>query len=226
MAYCGQHSLSSGDRHQKVCVTLRCRAWTCPDCVTTRKSQLIAEAIGGAPTTFLTLTIRRQPGLTTYEAAKRLSRAWRLVRLRALRKYGWRKLPFFAVFEPHQSGWPHMHILARCGYIAHAWLSAQMSELIDSPIVHIVKIDNPGRASGYVAKYCGKGTEKFGSCKRYWQSPDYDLRPEPAPKEKPKPGYGWERETMTLAQWITTFTTFGWTVHRPSAHRAEARAPP
>lgn len=89
-----------------------------------------------------------------------------------------KKLPFLAVFERHLSGWPHLHIFLRTEYIPQKELSCWMSWLIDSPVVHIKAIANSAQAAGYAAKYTTKENVKFGNCKRYWQSADYDLRPE------------------------------------------------
>jgi hypothetical protein len=226
MTYCGERCMSRRDGAIKVAVTLRCRSWGCDECADRRKKQLIAQAIGGKPNLFITLTIRRHPGRTPESAARELARGWRLLRLRIMRDRKWKRLPFIAVFEPHASGWPHIHILLRSKYIDQAWLSTQWLDITkDSFKIDIRRTDDPGRSAGYCAKYCGKGTAKFGTCKRYWQSADYDLR---AKKEKPKfePGFAWEREDICLSRWCRAWTELGYSIVHVSHHEAHARPPP
>lgn len=186
----------------------------------------MAEACGGQPTKFITLTIRRNEEPEPNLAAKKLARAWRCVRLAIMRRYKWKKLPFFAVFERHKSGWPHLHILARCGYIDQAFISAQMQRLLNSPIVSIEAINNHSKIAGYVAKYLGKDPYKFGTSKRYWQSPDYDLRPEPERRPPLPPGEGWQYETMDLHQWAHVYEVMGWSVEWHGSCKVSARSPP
>lgn len=143
-----------------------------------------------------------------------------------MRRYKWRKLPFLAVFEATKLGWPHLHILLRSGFIEQRWLSEQMADLIQSPIVDIRLARSPQQIASYCAKYVGKDTGKFGTSKRYWQSQDYDLRPKHVREKDPLPGFGWERETISLHQWCNNMRTGGWSVERVSQCRAIARAPP
>lgn len=245
MAYCGQHSAVKEEPAQRTVVSLRCRSWHCPDCADARRLQLIAEAIGGRPNTFLTLTSRRHDATTAEAAAAALTHAWRVVRKRALReasrdiaknprpfgarpKQGWKShplgenrrrvsldgkgLPFIAVVEKTQLGWPHLHILLRSRWIDQEWLSAQMAELIDSPNVHIDRITNRAKRAGYCAKYCSKATEKFVSTKRYWQSQDYDLRPAHKRTDGGGPQVPWERRMTTMRFLVGVWLRQGYTV--------------
>lgn len=184
MSYCASTSAVKHADHTTAAVSLRCRSWGCPECAPDRRKQLIAEVLGGSPTTLLTLTIRRTFAPTPAAAAAALARAWRLCRLRLIRKRGLSKLPFFAVFEKHQSGWPHLHILLRTVYIPRQQISAIMAELIDSPVIDIRLLHDRQRAAVYVAKYSVKQPHRFATAKRYWSSRDYDIRPEHPSKTK------------------------------------------
>jgi len=84
-------------------------------------------------------------------------------------------LPFYAVFEATQQGAPHLHIALRPKFIPHAWLSHQMQLLLQSPIVDIRQVHQTRGVARYVGKYLGKDAHKFGTCKRYWQSKDWNL---------------------------------------------------
>lgn len=222
MPYCGDTSLVKHYSDSRTVQLIRCRSWRCPDCVDHRTRRLMAEANGGSPNTFLTLTIRATPGMDMDEAAKRLSHAWRKLRLRAMRKYKLDHLPFLAVFEATKAGAPHLHILLRSKWLDQHWLSVQMTELLDSPHVDIRRIDNKGRVAAYVAKYCGKAPHHFGNCKRYWKSKDYEQRPDrlnKAPDPNRRPG---ERILEPFDRIVARWRSFGWhvTVERPGFARA------
>lgn len=209
MSYCRECVAVKSEGHLQTAVTLKCRSWGCDLCEPLRKKQLIAEAMSGAPCTFLTLTYRIRDGETPDQAAPKLTRAWRLVRLRLMRKYHWRKLPFLAVMEKTQNGWPHLHILLRSRYIPHKLISQWMAELIQSPVVGIEKINNKSRAAGYCAKYCGKAAAKFRTAKRYYQSQDYDLREPYEPDNDNDALGGWNRQSCHILVWADFQETEG-----------------
>ncbi len=223
--YCGETTIVKRHEGSLTAVSLRCRAWTCELCAEGRKKQLMAEGCGGKPNTFLTLTSRRVQGASAQQAAKALSRAWRLLRLRIMRRYDLKALPFLCVFEQTKTGWPHLHIMARMQFVPVHWISEVMDELTDSPIVYIKRIDDLGRMVAYVTKYCSKDCHKFGTCKRYWQSRDFDVRIADPEKAKPAPGAGWEREDCNLVQWCTRWRAFGYSVQMLNGWRAVARPP-
>ena len=141
-----------------------------------------------------------------------------------------RKLPFAAIMEAHESGYPHLHILLRSLWIDKRWLSEQMRDIADSPIVDIRRIDNRAKVNGYVAKYAGKAAHKFGTAKRYWFSQDYRT----APRREFKPVFDtkgqWEREPGSINTFCHNWETHGWFVERVTARHARAtkhqRAPP
>lgn len=222
MAYCRSQSAVKYHDEKAVAVSLACRSWLCPDCAPDRKKRLIAEAIGGDPNTFLTLTIKPAPGETPPEAAKRLSQSWRLLRLRIIRRYKFARLPFLAVMEPHLSGFPHLHILMRSPFIPWRWLAKQMQEISGSPRLKIERLDRAHKAATYCAKYCGKCATKIGTAKRYWQSQDYDLRPEADPRKLDPGGSAWNCLPNRLGELERMWRSYGWTITRPSLHRIEA----
>lgn len=214
MAYCRERSIVNHSPTEYTAVSLKCRAWTCPDCADMRKSQLTAECIGGNPNTFLTLTYRSRADRSPNQAALELSRAWRLCRLRLMRFHKLKKLPFMAVIESTVNGWPHLHILLRSRWLSRDVIVRAMSELVDSPIVNIQRIDSKGRVAAYCSKYASKAAHKFGTAKRYWQSFDYDEREDTDPRKKPMPGRGWEQSRQSVkviaAGWISLGYTVKW----------------
>jgi hypothetical protein len=102
------------------------------------------------------------------------------------------RLEYLVVIEAHASGWPHLHILCRSMWIAHEWLSAQMAELLDSPICFVQRITQQGMVAAYVAKYCGKCAHRFGTTKRYWQSRGYQISK-------------WQPEVRIFKSWRNTY---------------------
>lgn len=222
MAYCGERSIVNGDEEGHVALSVRCRAWTCPDCMPTRKAGLIAQAIGGTPNKFLTLTLRRRRRLTAEQAAYWLINSWRKCRLKIMRWYGWSRLPFLAVVEKHKSGWPHLHILLRCPFIDHELLSEWMGQYCDGPNIWIEKLTGRKKCAVYASKYCGKATQKFTSAKRYWMSQDYDLRKNSHPASK-RPFRGdWMTTDRKLRHIVAHWRNLGWLVTEESRWKASA----
>lgn len=86
MTYCGEQTFVKYGGENREATTLRCRAWTCPDCANGRKAQLIAQAHRGRGNTFITLTVRRHQYANPELAAQALAQAWRLIVKRAVRE--------------------------------------------------------------------------------------------------------------------------------------------
>lgn len=225
--YCGERSIVKYRPTTREVASLRCKAWTCPDCAPDRSSRLIAECHGGSPNTFLTLTSRRRAGITPNAAALELTRAWRLVRLRLLRKTGAKKLPFFAVIESTKLGWPHLHILLRSVWLDRQQISNWMLEICDSPIVDIRRIDQRGKVAAYVAKYCSKAAHKFGTAKRYYKSRDYELRSPEELERFRKKTPGWLRSDKNISWWLRILSEQGFRIEKTSKFRFTAsKGPP
>lgn len=191
MTVCGGWSLWKADELGTRAITLWCRSWQCADCAPFRVATLKRMATDGNPTTFITLTVNPQRGQSPTERAQQLSDAWKIVVKRARRKWTKAPLEYLAVFEETKKGEPHLHILARAPYIPQRWLSEQMSELIDAPVVDIRAVGKVANAARYVAKYVGKGPKAFASLKRYWQSKGYGSPVEPRIKKDAEHCFSW-----------------------------------
>lgn len=226
MVYCGERTLVNERGSPAEAISLRCRSWGCPDCQPRRQSQLIALGKSGYPHKILTLTHVRKPGLTADQCARDLARAWRLVRLRWMRLQKLKRLPFLAVFEATQAGWPHLHILIRAPFIPQALLSSWMRELCASPVVGIEVVRNRSKAGAYVAKYIGKGPGRFGTCKRYWQSPDWEVGKKAKNLEARRSASGFDAVKQTIEHWARGYEQQGWSVTFTSKVRAKATSPP
>ena len=135
-------------------------------------------AADGAPDTFLTLTANPKCFESPDARAQALVKAWRTIRRRAQKKYGYDSIPFLAVFEATKRGEPHLHILLRVKWLDQEWLSAQLEELTGAKIVDIRRVKGRRQAAAYVTKYVGKSPGAFEGCKRYWKSQDYIIKDE------------------------------------------------
>lgn len=169
MVYCGQQSLVSDE---SVAIPLRCRCYDCDHCGPIKRVEIEGKARAGDATHFVTLTVKparyANSAAGRAEAAADLQGAWRKVRRTALRR-GLR-LPFIAVFEGTENGWPHLHMLVRTeGFLSQRWLSAQMAKLIGAPVVHI------RRARPSDSHYIAKAPVSFPGRRRCWSSADWLL---------------------------------------------------
>jgi hypothetical protein len=184
---------------------LYCRSWQCDVCQPRRCKQLVKDGLAGAPTTFITLTAAASPDKTPDEQAQQLVKAWREVVRRAKRLYGYKEIPYLAVFEATKQGRPHLHILCRVKWIGQDWLSRQMGQIMASPIVDIRRIRSRRGAALYVSKYVGKDPHRFQGVKRYWCTQGWRVTPKP---DKPlDPGErGWpqvkEIDVITWQAWV------------------------
>jgi len=140
-----------------------------------RQKQLIRQAQGGKPTTFITLTSNPATGTTPASRARALARAWPKIVKLAMKKYGYKEIPYLCVFEATKRGEPHLHILCRVKWIDQRWLSNQMRVMIGAPIVDIRQVKSQRQVALYISKYIGKEPHRFATCKRYWSTRSYVL---------------------------------------------------
>lgn len=225
MPYCGQTTLVNDLRTETVAQALTCRSWGCPDCYPDRRRKLIRNAHRGSPTTFLTLTVSATKHPQPNDAAAKLAHAWRLLRLRIMRRWKLKRLPFLAVVEATKLGRPHLHVLLRVKFIPQDWLSRQMDELMGSPIVHIRRITKREQIGAYIAKYCGKCSHKFGNTKRYWQSRDYAPDSKDETRAPTPASGGWVIEETTIQRLFSELQRAGWSVAWTATRRFVGRAP-
>lgn len=168
--FCQENTITATSHFGQVAASVKCKRWGCPNCAEWKQRCLMARGIEGKPNRFITFTCRRGQYPTPEAAARAMVKAWRTIvlRWRRLRKY--HKCEYLAVFEPHESGWPHIHVLWRGHWIDQKWLSQQGLELLNSPIQHVFKIADAKSAVAYVTTYFSKEPTKFGTLKRYWTS--------------------------------------------------------
>ena len=208
MVLCREWTLVKESQGVTYAEPLKCRCWTCDYCQPIRLRQLKGMARAGAPDTFLTLTVNPATGHTPDERARDLAKAWRLIRKRAFRRYGYEAIPFLAVFEKTKRGEPHLHILLRVKWLDHRWVSNVMRELIGAPIVDIRRVRSAKQAAAYVAKYVGKDPVTFDGCKRYWRSQDWELfaaNDDDAPAPEPATFRVWQGSVASFVDWECLF---------------------
>lgn len=195
---CSEASLVNASDIQGHAVSLKCKRWSCPICAPLNRKQVIRKGRQGKPNAFLTLTCNPHGYECPDDAARDLKHAWVVLRRRIEKRYARKNIPFLAVFERTKRGWPHLHLLIRAPWLDQKWLSDQMADLINAPIVDIRKIDDEGRAARYVTKYVGKDPHVFEGCKRWWRSHNYDLGED---ERSPLVTYGsrWVEERKPLA---------------------------
>jgi len=158
---------------------LRCKRWSCDHCRGLRRRDLWHKAFKGDPRIFLTLTMQHGPEEDPAAVAAKYVEGWRMLRQFLCRRLGRKALTFLAVFEKHPtSGFPHLHILLRGGYLSRTLIKEWWEKNGYGYIVDIRLAKNPRQRASYVSKYVAQDPQGFGSCKRYWCSQDWDLKKE------------------------------------------------
>lgn len=170
---CSHVHLVKSDRDYDLLRPLPCRSWSCERCAPARRRQLIQLAALGTPNKCLTLTINAKIGDSPSDRCRILHHSWTILVKRIKRLLKIKQLPYFAFLEKTRAGEAHLHILLRCKFIPQRWISQQMDELCQSPIVWIEAIKSTKKAIAYVTKYVGKAPERFDSGKRYYRSQSY-----------------------------------------------------
>ena len=123
--------------------------------------------------TFITLTCNPHLWDGPGDAARGMSKAWRLARATIERHYGGKKGEYLTVVEATQRGWPHFHVLTTRRWIDQRWLSALWEKLTGAPVIDIKRVKNERMAVSYIAKYLGKEPHRFLNCKRYYFTRGY-----------------------------------------------------
>lgn len=224
---CTEYTLVKQDGQQITAVPLYCNRWSCEICQPRRQAQLKFLARAGKPNTFMTLTVNPKWRDNPTERAQALRDAFQKLVKRIKRKYGYKRLPYLAVFERTKRGEPHLHILLRCKWIDQRWLSRQMAEMINAPIVDIRRVWNTQHAATYISKYIGKDPVAFTGCKRYWKSRDYDLRTTDDDTAETHSNGVWEVRELSLEQYADMMTALGHNVsYTPSRVDIEVKKPP
>jgi hypothetical protein len=172
---CREMSLVKECEHGGIAIPLMCRSWSCNYCAPRRRLSLVNLAKDGRANRFITLTASPTVGQSPADRARMLARAWRVVVARAKRQLKLPALDYLAVFERTKRGEPHLHILARCGFIPQRWLSKQMADIMSSPVVDIRQVKSSSAAAHYITKYVGKEPHHFATCKRYWHTRGWDV---------------------------------------------------
>jgi len=204
---CCEWSLVKDEGNRVLLRPLTCRRWSCDYCFPIRQREVSAQAERGAPNTFITLTVNPREGQEPSERARELAHAWRRCVRAAKRKYRYKTIPFFAVFEATKAGEPHLHILCRVPWLHQKWLSRFMEKEIGAPVVDIRRIRGKRAAAKYVAKYVGKEPHRFEGTKRYWCTRDY----EPGHRQEPdNPGAELSKWTVCREFYAVLAEHFAW----------------
>lgn len=205
---CSEAILVNQDATEGHATVLRCKRWSCDLCNPFNHRRIKRLAREGKPDTFLTLTVNPSRYSTPDEAARDLKKAWVNLRRAMERDHQIKHPAFIAIFERTKAGWPHLHVLMRCRFIAQAWYSRTMKRLIGAPIVDVRFIQDTGRVAAYVAKYISKCPEAFARCKRWWRSHDYSIdKEEGEPFRRFAPNCS--EHTMTLENWLKSVWVSG-----------------
>jgi len=133
---------------------VKCKRWGCRHCGPRRIASLAFRVKSAKPDKFITLTVKpacwRNPREAFDETRRKLSQISGSIR----RKFG--PFEYLRILEVTKKGWPHYHLMARCGYVPQKWLSARWDELTGARIVDIRKVNRNEDVYFYVLKYLSK----------------------------------------------------------------------
>lgn len=201
-----------------IAVPVTCKRWSCPECAKRNKRKVIQAGIAGQPRALLTLTVSSKHYQTPTEAAQALKRGLRNLRLDLKRHPKLENFEYLAVFEEHESGYPHMHLLITGKFIPWQYLRKTWERITGSIHVHIRKIRNTRQAANYTSKYISKGLAAFEGCKRWWRSHGYP-RPEVAETDDMDERAKWARYETDWHSMALNLALAGYKVERLGKER-------
>ncbi len=108
----------------------------------------------------LTLTCDHKAFETPEQAAEAMAAGWNRLRTLLVKRYG--PMPFFRVWESHQDGYPHLHIVMLTPrFIPWAWLAWMWEQYGIGQNLDIrnksQRVDNARGLARYLCKYLAKG---------------------------------------------------------------------
>jgi hypothetical protein len=173
---CRETSLFADGPDAKAVVASACDRWDCEECGPTKLAGLRALIMAGRPTLMLTLTERPDQGRSREQQAIEQTQAWKKFYAMMCRHLKVKHIPFIWHREAQQNGTSHLHVLMRLDKLSRHWAKDKWCKLTGNYIVHVDAIDNDKGIAAYCTKHTAKPPAKFGNCKRYFASADWDLR--------------------------------------------------
>jgi hypothetical protein len=174
---CGETSLLADGPNSKGICKLACNLWTCDECGPTKLAGLRKLIHAGEPTHMLTLTERPSARMTAAEQAQEQTKAWKKFYARLIRHLKLKGIAYCWHREAQKNGTSHLHILMRLPVeLKKTWIADTWKELTGSFKVDLTTISDQGGIAQYVTKHTAKEPAKFGNCKRYFATRDWDLR--------------------------------------------------
>lgn len=173
----GSIVLYSEDKEEIKIMPTRCKKWTCKSCAPYKRMVAQNEIRRGHPERHIVLTCRPQPGLSQIEHLRRVKKSLSKL-VRKIRRHDF-KFEYWATFEFHENGAPHIHILQRGRYISQRYLSQMWCDLTGNYIVSIDRVDNTRAAAAEATKYLTKSAaevkEKAPRLKVYSKSQNWEI---------------------------------------------------
>lgn len=150
----GSVVVTNADATEVLVIPATCKSWACPNCAP-KLRDLWAQRIANAkPNRFITLTCQPSRFLDPRDAYEKMKAALpefvRIIR----QKCG--PFEYAAVWELHESGWPHLHIAQKGMYVPKALVATVWDSLGIGYCTDIRAITGNSGIARYVAKYMTK----------------------------------------------------------------------
>lgn len=163
-------------------LSLPCKRWSCEVC-SRRLRWLLTERLKLAqPERFITLSCNQRAFENPRDCYLKTARHISTLARWARHLHG--EFEYLRVNEPHESGWPHFHLLQRGAYIPFASMQTQWKHLTGAHRVNIRRIDSHRRAVEYVTKYLTAGEpmtytkRRLSWSRNFWCKEEPHLKPE------------------------------------------------
>lgn len=146
--------LLSKTNGRAVIVPMKCKLWSCPTCAPYLRWKWIKKIAESKPQRFITLTCDPKRFADPQRAYECMKHA--LPMLVEMIRSNIGEFEYVAVWEPHKSGWPHLHLAQRGVYVPKKLLLLYWAMVGIGGFTDIKKVGNDKAAATYMAKYLAK----------------------------------------------------------------------
>lgn len=190
--------------HRLLLIPARCNTWACPDCAARKASLYAARLFAAKPERHIVLTCDPSKFGSVEDAIGKMKDALRKlahkIRTGKKRRDGhWLHRPYkfeyAAIWELHQSGWPHVHLAQHGDYVPHTLLRKLWGQLTGARIVYIksmaAELPDDHHWTKYLLKAIPTTASRFEGRRLISFSAHYDRNQSPVPKPVANPNVRW-----------------------------------
>lgn len=194
----GAGTLAGTNGQRAIAIPAPCHRWECPDCGPPKVARLHHRLKSYRPNRFLTLTCNPTTYSSPTHAFIHMSQQFTRLIKHANRHLVRTPITYVLIWERTKAGWPHIHTLLKCDYIAQRYLSKLWAHYTGAKIVDIRKVFKQPHMRTYLEKYLLKELAAPKHFKRFRASRNALNPPPPKFHSEDDPPYTWRYYWLSM----------------------------